>query len=46
MENNNLWHYKNPNSKQLQLAIKEINNNKGKTNKLLQIKTINSNTIK
>ena len=26
MENNNLWHYKNPNSKQLQLAIKEINN--------------------
>ena len=26
MENNNLWHYKNPNSKQLELAIKEINN--------------------
>ncbi len=26
MENNNLWHYKNPNSKQLQLAIKEMNN--------------------
>ena len=26
MENNNLWHYKNPNSNQLELALKEIEN--------------------
>ena len=24
MENNNLWHYKNPNHEQLQVALKEI----------------------
>ena len=24
MENNNLWHYKNPNSEQLKKALKEI----------------------
>ncbi len=27
MENNNLWHYKNPNIKQLNQALKEINKN-------------------
>ena len=26
MENNNLWHYKNPNQEQLQVALKEIKN--------------------
>ena len=27
MENNNLWHYKNPNLEELKISLKEINKN-------------------